>query len=68
MRSYRVDAIVSTDAAVKTGAVKHGMTSQLWRDLHVMDNRLSLVNNSMHVAMKRRTSKQANQARQYATY
>ena len=52
MRSYRVDAIVSTDAAVKTGAVKHGMTSQVWRDLHVVDNRLSLVNNSMHGAMK----------------
>ena len=45
MRSYGVDAIVSTDTAGKTGGVKHGLTSQAWLDLHLLDSKLSLVNN-----------------------
>ena len=48
----KVDEMMSTNTALKTGSVKHGMASQSWRDLHLVDNRLSLVNDSMYVAMK----------------
>ena len=44
---------MSTGTAVKTGSVKNGMSSQAWRDLHLVDNRLSLVNDLIYVAMKR---------------
>ena len=30
----------------------HGMASQAWRNLHLVDKGLSLVNNSMYVAME----------------
>ena len=47
-----MDAIVSIDTAVKMGGAKHGLASQAWRDLYLIDNRLRLVNNLMYVAMK----------------
>ena len=39
---WQIDVDLHT--AVKTGSVKHGMASQAWHDLHLVDNRLSLVN------------------------
>ena len=47
-----VDEMMSTNTALKTGSVKHGMAYQSWRDLQLVDNRRSLVNNTMYVAMK----------------
>ena len=43
---------MSTNTAVDTGSVKNGMASKALRDLHLWDNRLSLLNGWMYVGMK----------------
>ena len=43
---------MSTNTAVETGCVKNGIASQAWRDLHLLDNGLSLLNGSIYVAIK----------------
>ena len=43
--------MMSTNTALKTGSVKHGMASQSWHDLQLVD-KLSLVDGSMYVAME----------------
>ena len=41
-----------SDTAVYMGSVKNGMASQALHDLHLWDNRLSLLNAWMYVRMK----------------
>ena len=43
MLSYGLDETISTNTAVETGSVEDGNASQTWRDVHLLDNRQSLL-------------------------